>query len=150
MYLTPEQRVPTHFLVTQPGTELRKSPEYLIPEQTDDPLMELVHETEADDGKEYITVVTDDGTEIFSDSISPMMLSAPVVPDTSTKTTNKKRTPTTRRKSTKRTVASAVPMAPKPKSDGRRKPTNVANEKPEKVADSVRSEDFLFDIDLQK
>lgn len=150
----------THFLITQPRPKTRNSPEYLIPEQTDNPLMELVHETEAEEEGEYITLLTDDGTtEVLPDVVSPATV-IPAEADTSTSTTTgRKRTSTARRKSTKKTTPLIVSNASKSKPDGKRK-TNIPTKNSdkfekttlssEKVNSAIRSEDFLFDVNLQK
>lgn len=160
VYLTPDQQMSTHFLITQARPKSRNSPEYLIPEQTDNPLMELVHETEADEDGEYITLLTDEGTtEVLSDAVSPATV-IPTEVDTSTSiTASRKRTSTARRKSTKKATSLIVSNASKSKPDGKRK-TNISTKSSdkfekttlssEKVNNTIRSEDFLFDVNLQK
>lgn len=123
------------FLISQPVmVPGRHSPEYVIPDSTDNPLMELVQEsvTDDDDDSDYITVVDTDGSEMVAQS-SP----EPVIVEKS------------RKRNVRKNVSKPNPgiqlkvlktMAPKPKMEMKRKPAAVIN------VNKDESNDFLVDL----
>lgn len=127
---------PTHFLISQPTIPHHRSPEYLIPDSTDNPLMELVHETVTDDD-DYITVMAGDNADM-SNVNSP----EPAVIDR----TKKRNTRKNIRKAAPPRANVAKSIASKPKAEPKKRPVVPVTEQNE----TVNTNDFLVDIDLAK
>ncbi len=150
VYLKPKQQTPAQYLIPTSRSKGRLSPEYLIPDKMDNPLLELVQETEPDE-REYITIVTSDGTEIDEDI--PITLTTEGAIDTAT---NRRRVAS--RKKGRRESASAqmVTKRYQPKRVERRKRIVIpANSVPVTSTKDVskmsaNSNDFLFDIELEE
>lgn len=136
LYVSNNQSVPTHFLISQPSVPQRHSPEYLIPDNTDNPLMELVHETVADDDSGFITVVAnEDGDLVTASSPEQVVI-------------DKTKRRSARRNAKKNTQLQVVKTAPpKQKVENKRKPPPPPKEKSN---ETVTSNDFLVDIGLAK
>lgn len=137
-----------HFLLS-PGTPKNDdSPEYLVPDKTDNPLLELVHEAEPEDNGEYITIVTGDGAEVGSPVPASLLAETELESVLSSKVNNKKKTTVPRRRTKKETAPPL--LAPKVtgirKVERKKRPTLSKD-----GADHVlSSNEFLFDIDLDK
>ncbi|XP_065212837.1 heat shock factor protein 1 isoform X1 [Planococcus citri] len=123
------------FLVSQPVMiSGRHSPEYVIPDSTDNPLMELVQETVADDDdneNDYITVVDTDGTEMVAQD-SP----EPVIIDKGRKRNSRKNV----KKNPPPQLNVVKTIAPKPKIETKKKSAPVVDEK------KNEPDDFLVDL----
>lgn len=147
MYVTPTQQLKPHFLLSSGTPKSGDSPEYLVPDKTDNPLLELVHDAEPDENGEYITIVTGDGTEVGS-PVPASLLAETELESVLGSKANKKKTTTPRRRTRKETA----PPLPAPKITGIRKIERKKKPTLSKCnADNVlSSNEFLFDIDLDK
>lgn len=161
VYLAPSSQVPQHFLASRNRRVARsKSPEYLIPEQTDNPLLELVHDTELavdddddDDDNNYVTIAAgggDDGAELNDANITLKLVNDPrssatynLVP------TLKNKVPIRRRHYAKKESVLARSADKKPtsvqKTDRKKK---LASDSGERVAST--GNEFLFGLDMNK
>lgn len=143
MYVTPSQQLKPQFLFSSGTPESDDSPEYLVPDKTDNPLLELVHEAEPDENSEYITIVAGDGTEVGSPV--PASVLAETVLSSKVNCNNKKKMTASRRR-TKKEMATSLSV---PKISGIKKIDR--KKKPTLSQDNVlSSNEFLFDIDLDK
>lgn len=148
-----------HFLISQPNSSRRRPSEYLIPEQTNNPLLELVHEAEGDDDDDdYITVLAEDGTEILPDNACiPTTIIANDPNDgtafSRSRSGRKIQLEPRRKSATRKNVEVVGVKAPiqKTKQNTKKKTASVAidvNNGKGDVSNTMQSDEFLFDLNL--
>lgn len=148
VYLTPAQQIPSHILIPHCITSEQNSPEYLVPERTDNPYMELIHDTESEDNNDYITIVTNEGDDNLEDGI-PVTLVSKNPSKSSTNKTSFRRRNLGRKKMKKEIPTNLNVKLAVPKKTEKKKKAPTPTILKENT-NTVSSDDFLFDIGLTK
>lgn len=156
MYVTPSQQLKSHFLLSQGAHKSGDSPEYLVPDKTDNPLLELVHEAEPDEDGEYITIVTGDGGgDVGSPVPASLIAEAQLESALASRAAGRKKTAAAAAAPRRRPRREAIPTPALPKiaavrSVERKKRPSPCKDDDTTAENVLGSNEFLFDIDLNK